>query len=421
MNAEWKSVCSGEQADRAIAVASSVADRLRRLSGNHAIISTRGTQWRVNPFDLAVMAVLYQFLYYTRGDWEHEFFAEKFFSAAIFHTVSCRSGALSKGLSQLGLLALMLHDGPNRHKRFLESTDLQISSECFLRSKKIRDLSAVTNIDQSDYDVVSGLSGMMRYLIARRSAGSIENVLVHSVDTLIKLVRFPGPFLPQKLTNFLSDRVADESGLINCGLAHGMPGVLASLSIARIEGVDADGLCETIDMLACWLQSLAVKSEDSIRWPYKVPRNQDFREMSHDGWCYGGPGVLRSIWLAGKALSCADHKSFAIMGIEKLLSNPRILDSENGATLCHGLAGRLLIALRFCNETSVPSMYSISLIDRLLEEFRSEYKFGFREPDLGDNLVDDPSFVTGASGVALALLAATTNREPMWDRLMMVS
>jgi hypothetical protein len=33
----------------------------------------------------------------------------------------------------------------------------------------------------------------------------------------------------------------------------------------------------------------------------------------------------------------------------------------------------------------------------------------------------DPGLLTGAAGIALALDAATSNREPEWDRFMLVS
>ncbi|MBI3726400.1 hypothetical protein HY251_20940, partial [bacterium] len=35
--------------------------------------------------------------------------------------------------------------------------------------------------------------------------------------------------------------------------------------------------------------------------------------------------------------------------------------------------------------------------------------------------VDDPGFLTGASGIGLALLAASTDLEPAWDRLLLLS
>ena len=35
--------------------------------------------------------------------------------------------------------------------------------------------------------------------------------------------------------------------------------------------------------------------------------------------------------------------------------------------------------------------------------------------------IAEPSFLTGAAGIALALLAAATPREPRWDELLLVS
>jgi hypothetical protein len=33
----------------------------------------------------------------------------------------------------------------------------------------------------------------------------------------------------------------------------------------------------------------------------------------------------------------------------------------------------------------------------------------------------DPSFLTGSAGVTLALLAATTGADPVWDRVLLLS
>jgi hypothetical protein len=35
--------------------------------------------------------------------------------------------------------------------------------------------------------------------------------------------------------------------------------------------------------------------------------------------------------------------------------------------------------------------------------------------------IADPGLLTGAAGIALALLAATTNTEPAWDRMLVVA
>jgi hypothetical protein len=43
------------------------------------------------------------------------------------------------------------------------------------------------------------------------------------------------------------------------------------------------------------------------------------------------------------------------------------------------------------------------------------------EPGAGVLWVDDASFLTGAEGIGLALLAAISPLEPAWDRLLLAS
>lgn len=44
-----------------------------------------------------------------------------------------------------------------------------------------------------------------------------------------------------------------------------------------------------------------------------------------------------------------------------------------------------------------------------------------RDQEIPGNFVDDPSFLTGAVGVALVLLAASSEVEPAWDRILMIA
>ena len=50
---------------------------------------------------------------------------------------------------------------------------------------------------------------------------------------------------------------------------------------------------------------------------------------------------------------------------------------------------------------------------------------GYEAWQLGDDgqvtWIADPGLLTGAAGIALALVAATTAVEPTWDRLLLVS
>src|SRR5262249_51780261 len=98
------------------------------------------------------------------------------------------------------------------------------------------------------------------------------------------------------------------------------------------------------------------------------------------------------------------------------------------AGLCHGAAGVGHLFNRMYQATGEP---------RLAEAARFWFRraLGLRQPDRGiagfaafmpehdgqERWVDEPGLLTGAAGVALALLAACTPVEPAWDCVLLVS
>jgi hypothetical protein len=98
------------------------------------------------------------------------------------------------------------------------------------------------------------------------------------------------------------------------------------------------------------------------------------------------------------------------------------------AALCHGAAGLGHIFNRMFHATG-EELFAGSAqrwLARALELRRhGEGIGGFlaaeNHPEGGFNWVEDRSFLTGAAGIALALLAATTAVEPSWDRMLLLS
>jgi hypothetical protein len=61
------------------------------------------------------------------------------------------------------------------------------------------------------------------------------------------------------------------------------------------------------------------------------------------------------------------------------------------------------------------------MVARLEEAWDPQAALGFQAVEPGGVRVDQPGFLEGAPGVALALLAASTDREPTWDRVLLLS
>jgi hypothetical protein len=228
-------------------------------------------------------------------------------------------------------------------------------------------------------------------------------------------------------------------GNLNCGLAHGIPGPLALLSLELRSGSSSPGLPQAIERIADWLCRNRCDDTWGVNWPTAVPIvnpnvtiNSSGRvgrsEAAPDGpsrcaWCYGSPGVARALWLAGEALGRDDYRELAIAAMEAVFRRPITVRRIDSPTFCHGVAGLLAITLRFANDTGATVFTDASriLTLQLLKGYQPDSLLGFRNIEFADREIDQPGLLDGAPGAALVLLAAATNVDPTWDRLFLLS
>jgi hypothetical protein len=294
-----------------------------------------------------------------------------------------------------------------------------------------------------EFDVISGLSGVGAYLLCRRDqpgpAASLAAVIRALVDLAADENGVPRWHTPARLLWDEGMKKTYPDGNLNCGLAHGIPGPLAFLSLAVQEGFVVEGLPEAVEWIADWVCANRCDDSWGINWSTAVPLEPDVSaeagalrpasaQSAPDGpsrsaWCYGSPGVARSLWLAGVALDRDDYRSVAISAMEAVFRRPVEARRIDSPTFCHGVAGLLAIALRFANDTGLAIFIDEShkLVEQILLSYRPDSLLGFRSLEIDDREVDQPGLLDGAPSVALALLAAATGVEPTWDRLFLLS
>ncbi|MEU9719413.1 lanthionine synthetase C family protein [Streptomyces sp. NPDC047976] len=285
-----------------------------------------------------------------------------------------------------------------------------------------------------EYDVISGLTGLGRYLLARGedSLPVLRQVLTH----LVGLTR-PVPYAGQSVPGLWVEGppVIDagplpqyEHGHLNLGMAHGIVGPLALLSTAWATGVRVPGQEEAIEEIASLLVRWRAEDERGYYWPIAVALDDWASgallnpQRQRPGWCYGTPGVARALQLAGLAL---DRPEWCALARESLLSLLRIPYEEWGVVdsgLCHGWAGNL-VTLQTLNSEMKDERVAAAIDDIagiIVSGYSEEHAFGFRAPvklGLGDGGVDGvadyPGLLTGAAGIALAL---ESYAHPMADR-----
>ena len=179
---------------------------------------------------------------------------------------------LFSGLSGLAFAGWQLSRDGTRYQRFLISLDDVIYSDAIALAMRVRDSDYVS---VNDFDVISGLSGIGAYLLSRHEEAVAGTALTAVVDALISLVMqnevLPAWHTPAHLLFDDTARMNYPLGNLNCGLAHGLPGVLAFLSLVRGAGLSFDHLDEAIVTAAAWLSAHRLDDEWGVNWPSAIP------------------------------------------------------------------------------------------------------------------------------------------------------
>ena len=275
------------------------------------------------------------------------------------------------------------------------------------------------------YDVIQGIAGIGIYGLINFHLPSFAELVKHILILLVKLVKpvrieerwIPGWYLPQSLHVYKEEQQKYPQGNFNLGHAHGIPGVLAFLSIALIHRVEVPGQREAIGTIVDWLKKHRQENQGNFFWRTVIPFEEEMEQiktkenLTKDAWCYGTPGVARSLFLAGKALENEELKSYAFDSFCSVFNRNRHEWDLLGPTFCHGYSGLLMITRIMAQETQSSFLNKqVELLKEIvLEYYHQDHSFGFTslEPCQKGGFIEISrlSLLEGASGILLTLLS----------------
>jgi lantibiotic biosynthesis protein len=280
------------------------------------------------------------------------------------------------------------------------------------------------------FDVISGLTGVGRYLLLRQEVPECRRALESLLRCLVYLSEEDAEGVPHWYTapEFLADgfrEAGHATGNVNLGLAHGLAGPLALLSVAAAQGVEVTGQPTAVDRIAGRLYRSRVNDRWGTNFPTAVIVGSPVTapQPSRAAWCYGTPGVARALWLAGSATGRAAYRELAVDAMHAVFRRPVAARRIDSPTFCHGVAGLLHVTLRFANDTGLDTFATAvgECIQQLLSAYEPDTPLGYRNLEPSGNRIDQPGILDGAAGVALVLLAAATPAEPVWDAAFLLS
>ncbi|MEU2415744.1 lanthionine synthetase C family protein [Streptomyces sp. NPDC013099] len=254
----------------------------------------------------------------------------------------------------------------------------------------------------AEWDLIRGLTGLAALLLSRKPpAHRLPDVLACLV-ALADPARSDGRMLPGWWSAVGPDGKEMAGGHGNNGMAHGVAGPLAVLSLALRGGVNVPGQEEAIGTFATWLDRhgthywSTAADLDADQPPTPNPARQS--------WCYGQPGIARAQQLAALALGDPARRRAAEDTVAAILTDPLRLARITDSTLCHGWAGLLTLTRAVAADSPSPDRFTPIIQDlhrRLTADWEHLPKAGFVEGRAGAQLALHASDTTGWSRALL--------------------
>ncbi|MGH3977692.1 MAG: lanthionine synthetase C family protein, partial [Pseudonocardiaceae bacterium] len=327
-------------------------------------------------------------------------------------------------------LAFVTHaaaaDHPDKYARALANLHTATAAMTHTRLEH-----AHARIDRADrpalaeFDLLRGLTGLGAYHLRCDPHHEVTAAVLAYLVRLTEPLPHRADGLPGWWTDLAPTGQATPDypgGHGNFGMAHGIAGPLALLSLALRRGIVVDGHTNAITRICAWLDTWRQDHPAGHWWPRTItPDEVHAGRIRQPGpgqpsWCYGTPGLARAQQLAGLATGDTERQQSAETALLGCLSDPTQLAQVTDSGLCHGTAGLLHTGWRMSADTvaldiAAPDIaaHLPHLSERLLMQLRSSPQ--------GAELLD------GSTGAALALHTAATDTAPLchWDACLLLA
>lgn len=286
------------------------------------------------------------------------------------------------------------------------------------------------NILGDNYDLISGYVGIGIYWLERLPRQVAIRGVRQTLDALDRLSKRT----PLGITWFTPPSLVPPTqiesapaGYYNLGVAHGVPGTIGFLAQAATLEQDTEIVEKASRLFTGALKWLLAqqRAPDSIsRFSCWTIPGEDCGD-SRLSWCYGDLGiaaVLQFVARRTKNSTCeVEARKLIDHCTQRTLNN-----SVPDAPLCHGAIGNAHIYNRAYQDLR-RDQYRLTAVEWISKGVAMRKPgvgvagyYAWR-PDKVPHEEPNASFLSGAVGVALALLSTIAPIEPQWDRMMLLS
>ena len=277
------------------------------------------------------------------------------------------------------------------------------------------------------FELITGLAGLGTYCVERLPDRRAASLLGRIVDLLDASRDASGTWFtsPDWMPEW--QRELMPRGCHNLGVAHGIPGVIGLLAAAWREGFDDPRIPRLTEDAVHWVLAQKHSSFESSVFPSHVPPDAEPRP-TRTAWCYGDLGVATVLLSAAKSFGRADWEE-EVLAIARIAARRTFEETKaNDVGLCHGVTGIAHLFNRIYQATgheefrdTAMTWYQLALDMRRPGKGIAGYLSWISDPPAPPQWRPERGFLSGVAGTGLAFLAAVTDVEPSWDRVLLVA
>ena len=275
-----------------------------------------------------------------------------------------------------------------------------------------------------DYDLMSGLCGILLYLIYyyhKKPSKRLLNKIELSINKLLLIYDKNKFFVKSQYFFTEVEQKNYPNGGFNIGLSHGITGFLAVLiKYSDITNINHRTKINNYkNKIYNDLISDGYNSHERYVWPQiKTISFCKIEFAFFDSWCYGPPSIIYHLYKVAKENHRINDKTM----FEEMMKNiAKDIQGITSPSFCHGYAGLLTIFIEF-NKLAGKEIIEENILNSISEkimEFYNHNDFPFYENhydiDSGRKYrFKDLGLLTGISGIGLSLLHLQNQNSLQW-------